>query len=264
MTNIIERKRNTVSNGFEMKPSNLAEAMEFAKIISESDICPKEHKGKPGNVLVAIQMGGEVGLSPLQAINSINVINGKPTIWGDAALALVVIHPAYEWHEEKVVQDPNGNHRAFSTIKRKGAEPHTYEFSVEDAKKAGLWGKAGAWTSYPKRMLQMRARGFVLRDKFPDALKGLSIREEVLDYEMVDGNMVQPIQEKKSDRLSDRLIEKLKKSQFYEEKEATEIIESVDVEDSLDLTSSEINENYVKDLEIESKSDKLAQMISEE
>jgi hypothetical protein len=185
-THLIEKKRNPVTTGFEMRPTNLTEATEFAHIISSSDICPKDHKGKPGNVLVAIQMGSEVGLPPLQALNSIAVINGKPTIWGDAALALVMQHPHYEWHDEKIEQDAtSGNHRAYCTVKRKGNEPYTYSFSVEDAKKAGLWSKGGNWSSYPKRMLQMRARGFALRDKFPDALKGLSIREEVLDYEEV-------------------------------------------------------------------------------
>ena len=49
-------------------------------------------------------------------------------------------------------------------------------------KKAGLWGKAGPWSQYPKRMLQMRARSFALRDKFADALSGLLMAEEVQDY----------------------------------------------------------------------------------
>jgi hypothetical protein len=56
------------------------------------------------------------------------------------------------------------------------------KFTVADAKKAGLWGKTGPWTQYPKRMLQMRARGFALRDAFPDVLKGLVTAEEAQDY----------------------------------------------------------------------------------
>jgi hypothetical protein len=50
------------------------------------------------------------------------------------------------------------------------------------AKKAGLLAKGGVWTQYPARMLQLRARGFCLRDSFPDALKGIKSREEVEDY----------------------------------------------------------------------------------
>jgi hypothetical protein len=55
-------------------------------------------------------------------------------------------------------------------------------FSVEDAKRAGLWGKQGPWTAYPKRMLSMRARGFAIRDCFADVLKGLITAEEAQDY----------------------------------------------------------------------------------
>ena len=55
---------------------------------------------------------------------------------------------------------------------------------MEDAKLAGLTTRSPVWKSYPKRMLQMRARGFALRDQFADALKGLSSAEEVRDYDI--------------------------------------------------------------------------------
>jgi hypothetical protein len=57
----------------------------------------------------------------------------------------------------------------------------TRSFSVADAKKASLWGKAGPWSNYPKRMLQMRARSWALRDAFPDVLRGIGIKEEQHD-----------------------------------------------------------------------------------
>jgi len=70
--------------------------------------------------------------------------------------------------------------------KRRGYPKSTVvRFSVADAKKAGLWGKTGPWTQYPKRMLQLRARGFALRDAFPDVLKGLVTAEEAQDYPVV-------------------------------------------------------------------------------
>jgi hypothetical protein len=66
--------------------------------------------------------------------------------------------------------------------KRKNRTEVISKYSVEDAKRAGLWNKQGPWTQYPKRMLQMRARGFALRDAFPDVLKGLITVEEAQDY----------------------------------------------------------------------------------
>jgi len=68
------------------------------------------------------------------------------------------------------------------TIKRKNMTDHEEKFDLNHAKKAGLLGKQGPWTQYPERMMQMRARGFALRNRFPDALKGIKSREEVEDY----------------------------------------------------------------------------------
>jgi hypothetical protein len=161
-------------------PTNLTEAIALSKMIAASDLAPKDFKGKPANVLIAMQMGAEVGLAPMQSLQNIAVINGRPCLWGDAALGVVQVHPDYEWHKEG--WDGTGEVRsAVFQIKRKGQEAHTARFSVADAKKAGLWGKSGTWQTYPDRMLQMRARGFGLRDKFADALRGLGIAEEVMD-----------------------------------------------------------------------------------
>ena len=65
---------------------------------------------------------------------------------------------------------------------------HERKFSVADAKKAHLWGRRGPWENYPERMLQMRARGFALRDSFPDALKGVITVEEAQDFPEVMEN----------------------------------------------------------------------------
>jgi hypothetical protein len=64
---------------------------------------------------------------------------------------------------------------------RRGQPPERRTFSVADAKRAKLWFKAGPWTTYPDRMLQMRARGFAIRDVFPDALRGVITAEEAVD-----------------------------------------------------------------------------------
>lgn len=47
---------------------------------------------------------------------------------------------------------------------------------------AGLANKGGPWKMFPKRMLQMRARGYAIRDAFPDILNGIITREEAEDY----------------------------------------------------------------------------------
>lgn len=170
----------TVRNGF--LPATFGEAKEFATELASSNLVPKQYVGKPLDILVAIQWGTELGLAPMQSLQNIAVINGKPSVYGDALMALVQANPACEGIEEFFEGEGTPNPVAVCIAHRRGRKPVTARFSVEDAKRAGLWNKQGPWTQYPKRMLQMRARGFALRDSFPDALKGLITVEEAQDY----------------------------------------------------------------------------------
>jgi hypothetical protein len=162
-----------------MQCTNLTDAIKISEIIAASNFCPTSMKGKPGDILVCLQFGLEVGLKAMAAIQNIAVINGKPSIWGDAMLALCQQSPECEYVNEHFDDKAMV---ATCTVKRKGHDEHSVPFSQSDAITAGLWKKAGPWTQYPKRMLQMRARGFALRDKFSDVLRGLIIKEEAEDY----------------------------------------------------------------------------------
>ena len=160
-------------------PTTFDEAYRMAKIMAESGMVPKDYKDKPEACFVAMQMGAEVGLKPMQSLQNIAVINGRPAIWGDALWALVQSHPSVEDAFETF--NPQGM-IATCTIKRRDrSTPTVVSFSMEDAKTAGLWGKGGPWTTNPKRMLQMRARSFAARDAVPEALKGICVAEEAID-----------------------------------------------------------------------------------
>lgn len=162
---------------WQLTPTSLDEAMQYAKLIADSEMVPKDFKGKPGNVLIAIQMGDEVGLKPLQSLQSIAVINGRPSIWGDAIPGICQTSPFYEWHREYFDEDKQA---AICIVKRKGSPEHTYTFSMKDVVAGGYDKKPGPWQSERRRMMQMRARR-AFRDQFADALKGLGLAEDVLD-----------------------------------------------------------------------------------
>ena len=167
-----------------LAPQTMAEAMDFSKMLSQSEMVPKSYQRKPQDILVAVQWGYELGLQPLQALQNIAIINGKPSVYGDAALALVKNDPRCAGVNEKI--EGEGDARtAYCKVKRRYGEEieeTVAQFSVADAKRARLWGKQGPWSQYPDRMLQMRARGFAIRDAFPDALKGVITAEEAQDY----------------------------------------------------------------------------------
>ena len=161
---------------FDLMPTSFNEMMEMSDRLADSTMIPKDYVGKPGNVLVAIQWGMEIGLKPLQAMQNIAVINGRPSLWGDALIALARNSAVCEYIIETQTET-----MATCRVKRRGEPEQVRTFSMDDAKAAGLLGKQGPWSQYKKRMMQMRARGFAIRDVFPDVLKGLPVAEEVMD-----------------------------------------------------------------------------------
>jgi hypothetical protein len=171
------------STQFDLSPKTFDQALVFADYLADSDMVPKDFKGKPGNCLIAMQWGMELGMKPLQAIQSIAVINGRPSMWGDALLALVRSSPLCEYVQEG--WDAQGT--AVVRAKRRGEDEQVRTFSDADAKLAGLLGKQGPWTTGPKRMKQLRARAFALRDVFTDVLRGMAMAEEVADYTETPG-----------------------------------------------------------------------------
>jgi hypothetical protein len=170
-------------------PRGFDQAARMAGLMAKSDCVPDVYRGKPGDILAAWSLGAPLGLSLLATLRFITVINGVPSIWGDAALAITKAHPHCEYVHEDFEGEPfNDEFEAICTIKRRGdPKPVTRRFSVGDAKTAKLWmrktksGGDTTWVNYPKRMRQMRARSWAMRDSFPDALCGLPLAEEMRD-----------------------------------------------------------------------------------
>jgi hypothetical protein len=159
-----------------LEPTNFQEVELMADVVAASGMAPEGMNRAA--IIVAIQMGAEIGLKPLQSLQNIAVINGRPSVWGDAALAVVMAHPEFDGKvfEEWTERDDKGNPMsAHCTVGRHGCKPVTRTFTLQEAKTANLLGKKGPWQQYPARMLQMRARGFAMRDAFPDALRGFQL-----------------------------------------------------------------------------------------
>ena len=167
-------------------PQTMDEAYRLAKAVCMAGMAPRG-MDTPEKAMIAIMRGMEVGLTPFQALDKIAVVNGRPTIWGDGAMALVRASGLCEWIKEKI--EGTGDARVGVCEAKRRGDPEAIRrtFSVTDAKKAGLWGKQGPWTQYEERMLQMRARAFTLRDGFADVLGGLYLKEE---FDGIEGKAV--------------------------------------------------------------------------
>ena len=154
-------------------PDNIEEAYRLAQYVSKSGLAPQGMK-TPEQCMVAIMHGLEVGLPPMQAVQKIAVINGRPSIWGDAVPALL-LSKGFRISEEPT----ESGHKC--TITRPDGQVIVRQFTKADAEKAGLWNKTGPWKQYPQRMLQMRARSLAARDGAADVLAGMYLAEEAQD-----------------------------------------------------------------------------------
>src|SRR5271157_4583847 len=77
------------ANSMVLRPQSFGELAQFAQMAAKSALVPRDYQGKPENVMLAVQMGSEIGLAPMQALQNIAVVNGRPALWGDAMLGLV-------------------------------------------------------------------------------------------------------------------------------------------------------------------------------
>jgi len=171
------------------------EQLRIAGIFAASEMVPKAFRNRPDNVLAAWQTAIELGLKPYSALRQIAVINGTPSLWGELPLSLcmksgnVVSFDEYftdENYDRISIANKNMKSKVFAavcTIERKNPSRKVeIVFSFDDARTAGLINK-DIWKNYPKRMLQMRARGWALKDCFPDVLSGVGQAE--YDFDLV-------------------------------------------------------------------------------
>ncbi len=194
-------------------PKTFEDVYRLARVFAATALVPKDFQNNPEACCVAIMAGLDLGLTPMTSLQSIAVINGRPSLWGDTMLGVVRASGLLE-----AMKEEDDGATAKCTVKRKGdTDPVVRTFSVEDAKRAGLSGKSGPWTQYPHRMRQMRARSWAIRDAFPDVLRGIASAEEMqdvtpmkditpppsvpaLDLPDIDDGTAQPTERKETDK----------------------------------------------------------------
>lgn len=164
---------------FDLSPQTFEQALTFANYLAESELVPKNFRGKKGDCLIAMQWGYDIGLKPLQALQNISVINGKPGLYGDAGKAILLAGGCIIDEDDTEIVKRNG--RARCKVIRPGRPPVERTYSIDDAKTARLWGKEGPWSTAPYRQMAWRAFWFAARDAASDLLKGLSGAEEAID-----------------------------------------------------------------------------------
>jgi hypothetical protein len=176
------------SPGSTLQLNSVEEMFRLAEILYKGGASQLPNVGSPSHVFHLILHGMEIGLTPTQSLAGLSMgKNGKPSIMGDAALALVMQSGLLEDIKE-FWEGEDDDRKGVCVVKRKGfPDQRRFEFTVAQAKQAGLIKRAqnekgdGPWIAYRDRMLRYRPLGYALRDVFPDVLKGLYLTEEVAD-----------------------------------------------------------------------------------
>jgi predicted ATPase len=162
-------------------------AASVAVSLAKTSFVPANFRGKPEEVTAAIMLGSEVGLSPMQSLQNIFVISGKPGMYARTMVALVMA----AGHEIVTVKKTDG---AVSVKgRRAGTQEWTEEtWTTERARKAGYTSNKKYETD-PQSMLYARAAADICRQIAPDALAGLAYTVEELEAENAPKERVQRV-----------------------------------------------------------------------
>lgn len=151
-----------------------SDVAKFADYIAPTEFVPKDLRNKPASVAAAMMRANELGISPLQGLAQIHVINGRPGLASELMRALVQSHGHEIWTEELTVTKVTlcGQRKGSSHVSK-------VTWTMDDAKRAGL--SSDAWRKYPRAMLLARATGELCRLNFADVLAGMSYSVEELE-----------------------------------------------------------------------------------
>lgn len=163
---------NLVKAGFE--PRNIDEAINLAKVLHASRLLPRGLT-TPEAVVATIITGAELGLSPMQAIRSIHIIDGKPTMSSDLMVAMVKRHEACKFFR---LVESSGQVATYETQRAGDPEPTRMSFSIEEAKSAGLASK-DVWKKFAAAMLRARCASSLARAVYPDLVMGIYDPDEL-------------------------------------------------------------------------------------
>lgn len=159
------------------RAASLPDKIRYAQALADSGLLPAQYRGKPANLLYAVEYGEMLGLAPMAAINGVHVIEGKPS--ASAALISALVRRA--GHRLRITGD---DQKAVCEIVRADDPDFVFrsEWTMERARGAGIANKQ-VWKSYPAAMLKARALTECARDACQEALSGLQYTPEELGAE---------------------------------------------------------------------------------
>lgn len=156
------------------EPANLDQALALAERLAKSQLLPKPLQQKPQDVLIVLMLGRELGLQAMQALRSVHVIEGRPSLSAEMMVALCLSHP--DVCEYFILVETSDKKAVYET-KRRGAQPVKMPYTIEQAQRAGLAAKDN-WRKHTEAMLRARASSALARAIYPDLTAGIYCEDE--------------------------------------------------------------------------------------
>ena len=173
-------------NDLILNEQNLNAMIRMAEAMAGSNLLPTPYQRNPANLLVVLTMARELNIPPMQAINGINVIQGKPSVSPQLMLALI-----YNKYPNALIRISCNDKEQVVTVTmsrdKTDLENTTVHWSMQRAQQMGLTGKDN-WKKQPMTMLKWRAVAEAARERFPDVIMGLYTVEEMAPDRLMTEN----------------------------------------------------------------------------
>lgn len=163
----------------------------IANMFSQSNLVPNNFKGDIGSCLIALNMANRMGADPLQVMQSLYIVYGKPSF--SSAFLIACFNRCGRFSTIRYrMQGTKGKDNwgcvAYSTELATGELVEGVEVTIGMAKAEGWWSKkdrngneTSKWQTMPELMLRYRAATFLIRSVAPDIALGFPTTEEAID-----------------------------------------------------------------------------------
>ena len=188
----VAEQRNLVADldsGLYSSSDTLRVARNFALDLSKSTMIPMQYQNNYANCLVALEYANRTGQSPLQVMQSLDVIKGTPSWRGKALIGMINASGKYDedLHFSYGNDDKGEITSCYAWTKKNGTIVEGIPYTMEKAKKEGLLDKNNSyWDKDHVLMLTYRAVSRFASINCPEITLGLYTTEEVRDMNYVD------------------------------------------------------------------------------
>jgi 5'-3' exonuclease len=158
----------------QLEPMNIDQAFRLARGLANSRLYGKFPNAEA--IMAVIIRGREMGLGALTALDSMHVIEGRPSPSAHLIIARAKAHPDCEYLQ---CLETTPTRSVWETKNRRNPKPTKLEYTIEQAAQAGLTSRGGNWKARPAEMLRKSCGVQLARLEYPDAALGLVCPEEM-------------------------------------------------------------------------------------